>query len=107
MNMAITRAGGATIMSKKAGVSTSVLRKWRAGHSEPTRTNLIKMALAADVSVSWLVTGEGDAASPVPVSRADIDLDALEDVIVRTRRRFEQKNITLRPEAEARVIRLI
>lgn len=107
MNMAIMRAGGATIMSERAEVSTSVLRKWRAGHSEPTRTNLIRMALAAGVSVNWLVTGEGDATSPGVESSFDIDLDALEDVIVQTKRLFEQKNITLKPEAEARVIRLI
>lgn len=65
------------------------------------------MALAAGVSVNWLVTGEGDATSPGVESSFDIDLDALEDVIVQTKRLFEQKNITLKPEAEARVIRLI
>lgn len=46
-------------MSKKAGVSSSVLRKWRAGQSEPSRVNLIKMAAAADVSIEWLVSGSG------------------------------------------------
>jgi len=59
ISVAIDRAGGATSMSQKAGVSSSVLRKWRSGQSEPSRTNLIKMAIAADVSVEWLVAGEG------------------------------------------------
>ena len=47
-------------MAEKAGVSGSVLRKWRAGHSEPTRINLINMARAAGVSLEWLATGSGD-----------------------------------------------
>lgn len=59
LSVAIDRAGGATSMSKKAGVSSSVLRKWRAGQSEPSRVNLIKMAAAADVSIEWLVSGSG------------------------------------------------
>lgn len=60
MNISIKRAGGATLMAEKAGVSTSVLRKWRAGESDPTRINLIRMAQAANVSLAWLAAGEGD-----------------------------------------------
>lgn len=59
LNVAIERAGGSTSMAKIADVSTSVLSKWRTGKSEPTRVNLINMAKAANVSVEWLVSGEG------------------------------------------------
>ncbi|WP_085919057.1 helix-turn-helix domain-containing protein [Halomonas sp. CSM-2] len=56
--VAIEKAGGATKMAEKAGVSGSVLRKWRSGSSEPSRVNLIKLADAAGVSVEWLATGK-------------------------------------------------
>ncbi len=59
MDVAIRRAGGATLMAGKAGVSGSVLRKWRAGQSEPSLSRLVSMANAAGVSVQWLATGEG------------------------------------------------
>lgn len=62
MNIAIKRAGGVTKMSEKAGVSGSVLRKWRSEKSDPSRTSLIKVANAAGVSVEWLATGEGEIA---------------------------------------------
>nr|WP_163503164.1 helix-turn-helix domain-containing protein [Halomonas socia] len=102
MVIAIKAVGGATNMARKAGVSTSVLRKWRAGQSEPTLSSLVRLARAAGLSVAWLATGEGD-----PEARQrHIDLEALEEVIVRTRRIFDQKELFLKPEAEARLIRL-
>ncbi len=73
ISVAIERAGGATSMSKKAGVSSSVLRKWRSGQSEPSRTNLIKMAIAADVSVEWLVSGEGGLETTAQVEPLGMD----------------------------------
>ncbi|WP_108125780.1 helix-turn-helix domain-containing protein [Saccharospirillum mangrovi] len=57
--IAVERAGGATAMSKQAGVSSSVLRKWRTGQSEPNRKHLLQLAEAAQVSVGWLAAGEG------------------------------------------------
>lgn len=36
-----------------------------------------------------------------------VDFDALEEVIAKTRAMFKAKGISLRPEAEAKVIRLI
>ncbi|MCE8019828.1 helix-turn-helix domain-containing protein [Halomonas sp. MCCC 1A11036] len=107
MNIAIKRAGGATIMSEKAGVSTSVLRKWRAGLSEPTLSSLVRMARAAGLSVEWLATGEGTPDAGPSAGQRLIDLETLEDVIIRTRRISEYKSLALKPEAEARIIRLV
>lgn len=64
LNVAIQRAGGATSMAKQAGVSTSVLRKWRSGQSEPTLRHLCQLAKAAQLSVGWLAAGEGRMDSP-------------------------------------------
>ena len=107
MNIAIKRAGGVTVMSEKAGVSTSVLRKWRAGQSEPTLSSLVSMARAADLSVEWLATGEGTPEAGPTAGERRIDLEVLEDVIIRTRRISEHKGMVLKPEAEARIIRLV
>ncbi|PMR77058.1 transcriptional regulator [Billgrantia endophytica] len=107
MRIAIKQAGGATIMAEKAGVSTSVLRKWRAGQSEPTLSSLVRMARAANLSVEWLATGEGRPDAGPASGQWLIDLETLEDVIIRTRRIFDRKRLALKPEVEARIIRLV
>lgn len=111
MAVAIKRAGGATRMAEKADVSGSVLRKWRAGHSDPSRTHLVNMARAAGVSLEWLATGEGDpdqgAGAPTGLGSADIDLDALEDVAVKVLGLLDQRRPDLSPRARARIVRLV
>lgn len=108
MNVAIKSAGGATRMAETIGVSTSVLRKWRAGHSEPAMSNLINMAKAGRVDLAWLMTGEGSRdgggqqlGQPAP------DLDRLEEVIAKTERMLAARRASVTPEAKAKVIRLI
>ena len=53
------QAGSASALARMAGVSESVVRKWRNGTSEPSRPNLIALARATGVSLAWLVAGEG------------------------------------------------
>lgn len=112
MNVAIRKGGGVTNMAHRTGLSESVLRKWRSGASDPKRSDLVKVADAAGVSVEWLATGRED----VPGITEDgatytatprVDLDQLEEVIAKTRRRFKERGLDLTPESEARVIRLI
>ncbi|WP_088699682.1 helix-turn-helix domain-containing protein [Halomonas campaniensis] len=78
--IAINRVGGSTKMAEIAGVSTSVLSKWRRGESDPSRSRLIKMASAAGISLEWLATGEGPmvveygrAADKEPVRVEELD----------------------------------
>ena len=59
----ITKLGGITQASQKTGLSTSVLSQYANGKSEPSRTRLLSMAEAADVSLLWLATGKGDEVS--------------------------------------------
>lgn len=98
-------------MAKKAGVSTSVLSKWRRGESEPTRTSLVAMARAAGVSVEWLATGEGDpdqgAAAPTGLGAPDISLDALEEVVEKVLALLDQRRPDLSAKARARIVRLV
>lgn len=111
ITLAIQRAGGAKKLADKTGMSTSVLRSWRAEKSDPSRTSLVKVARAAGVSLEWLATGEGDpdqgAIAPTGLGAADIDLDALEDVAVKVLGLLDQRRPDLSPRARARIVRLV
>lgn len=45
--------------ARASGVSETVMRKYLAGKSEPTRPALVALAREANVNVDWLATGEG------------------------------------------------
>lgn len=42
------------------GVAQASLARWVKGEADPSRTNLIKIAEVAGVSLQWLATGEGE-----------------------------------------------
>lgn len=97
-------------MSEKAGVSTSVLSKWRRGESEPTLTSLAKMAEAAGVSVAWLAAGEGapdGSGGHARLGRPDADLDTLEEITRKVLTLLEQRRPDLSAKARARIVRLV
>nr|WP_321273268.1 helix-turn-helix transcriptional regulator [Alcaligenes faecalis] len=106
INLAIARAGGAKSLADKMGMSTSVLRSWRSGNSDPSRSSLVKMAQASNLSVSWLASGEGSPTASEPSSTV-LELDILEEIITKAQLLFQAKSVGLRPEAEARIIRLV
>ncbi|CUB06653.1 XRE family transcriptional regulator [Marinomonas fungiae] len=58
INMLSERLGGSSQLARLSGVSESVVRKWKAGSSEPTLSRLKAIAEAGGVSVQWLATGE-------------------------------------------------
>ena len=109
LQVAIERAGGATSMAYKAGVSTSVINKWKNGKSEPQVTSLVNMAKAAGVSVEWLATGRGesDQEAPSGLGEAHIDLDALEEVAVKVLALLDKRRPDLSAKARARIVRLV
>ncbi|WP_370388661.1 XRE family transcriptional regulator [Snodgrassella alvi] len=51
--------GNPNTVAKKAGVTASSVFRWLRGESDPSRTNLIRLADAANVNIAWLATGEG------------------------------------------------
>lgn len=100
-------------MATKTGMSTSVLRSWRAEKSDPSRTSLVKVARAAGVSLEWLATGEGDpdqgagarpGASPGP---QEDDLELLEDVSRAAFEELERRDLHLDPAGQARLVRVL
>ncbi len=64
------------------------------------------MAQATNLSVSWLASGEGNPAPSEPSSTL-LELDILEEIITKAQLLFQAKSVGLRPEAEARIIRLV
>jgi len=113
ITLAIKRAGGATKLAEKTGMSTSVLRSWRAEKSDPSRTSLVKVARAAGVSLEWLATGEGGpdhgagARPQAATGPAEEDLDLLEQVTRTTFEELQRRGLRLEPAAQARLVRVL
>lgn len=105
-------------MADKAGVARRTLENYFSGRSEPKGAALASISRAVGVSGHWLLTGEGEmlleeSASPQRDPAAGSgqgiahDFDTLEEIIAKTCAMFKAKGIKLRPEAEAKVIRLM
>lgn len=106
-------------MADKTGIARRTLENYFSGRSEPKGAALASIAKVVGVSGHWLLTGEGqmlleEQAGPRYMESGvgsgtmiAPDLDALEEVIAKTCAVFRAKGISLRPEAEAKVIRLI
>lgn len=52
--------GNVSKVAKQTGVTPSSVNRWLKGESDPSRTNLIRLAEAAKVTIQWLATGEGE-----------------------------------------------
>jgi phage repressor protein C with HTH and peptisase S24 domain len=55
----VAREKSLSAFARKVGISSTALRKWLDGTSQPSRQRLIAAARAAGVSVEWLATGDG------------------------------------------------
>ena len=73
----VDKAGSIYALAKKAGMPSGTIRRYFAD-SEPTRPKLIAIAQAADVSVAWLATGEGQSTGQ-PVQPNQTELHPLPD----------------------------
>lgn len=63
MQEIVDLVGNSSELARRANVSRTAVEKWRKGMSEPSRDNLIALANAANVSVLWIVTGQGEMLS--------------------------------------------
>lgn len=65
---------------RRVGISDTTIRKYLTGETEPTLSRLAAIAVACDICVEWLVTGEGPK-EPLPDSwwlNSEIDTKAKE-----------------------------
>jgi len=56
--------GNGEELSRRTGIPRSTLESYLTGDSEPKASRLVAIALAAQASVGWLATGEGDMTQP-------------------------------------------
>lgn len=59
--------------ARQCGVTDATIKRWITGQADPSRTNLVRLAQAAGVSIAWLATGEGspdNAAVQAPPPKA-------------------------------------
>ncbi|WP_165392834.1 S24 family peptidase [Corticibacter populi] len=68
------KMGSVNSLAKSAGVSQSGFQRYLAG-GQPTRKVLIALAQAAQVSLEWLMTGQGDPQPEAPTQALELDLD--------------------------------
>ncbi|CAM1000126.1 HTH cro/C1-type domain-containing protein [Rhodanobacter sp. Root179] len=59
IQLLIAREGGASALGRRCGFSEGAVRNWRDGHSDPSRARCITLARALNISLQWLITGEG------------------------------------------------
>ncbi|WP_420860869.1 helix-turn-helix domain-containing protein [Algirhabdus cladophorae] len=65
-------------LSKRLGVKLSTLKDWEDDLSEPRANKLSMMAGILNVSLRWLLEGQGDGIdAPVESEPLDTDIDAL------------------------------
>jgi len=63
--------------AKRLGVKTSTIRKWEDDVAEPRANRLSMMSGILGVSMSWLITGDGDGIDGPDVGSQDSDLRSL------------------------------
>ncbi|QSB02678.1 helix-turn-helix transcriptional regulator [Methylomonas sp. EFPC1] len=68
VSLLVDMAGGNSEFARKCDVSEGVVRKWKNGESDPSRTRLVTIANAMNVSVNWLATGEDPMCQPDSVT---------------------------------------
>lgn len=88
--------------AKECGMSDSLVRKYLAG-TLPGLDKVVVMAQVAGVSVQWLATGK----EIPPLGQPQIDYDKLEEVMTKTLLLFQKRGVKLKPEVQARIIRLL
>jgi Helix-turn-helix. len=59
IQLLIAREGGTSALARRCGCSEGTVRNWRDGHSDPSRARCVMLARALNISLQWLVTGEG------------------------------------------------
>lgn len=59
IQLLIDHVGSATQVARMCGFSEGVVRSWRDGNSDPSRARCVSLARTFNISLVWLITGEG------------------------------------------------
>lgn len=71
-------------LSRRIGIRTPTLRKWENDTSEPRANRLSMLAGVLNVSMMWLINGEGEGLD-APEEGGDVPAGELEDVLTELR----------------------
>ena len=74
----------AKALARHLGVATKTVEKWENDVSEPRANKLQMLSGVLNVSIPWLLTGEGNELEKVPEGVADMDAVLTEVRILRT-----------------------
>jgi hypothetical protein len=59
IQLLIDHVGSAAQVGRMCGFSEGVIRSWRDGNSDPSRARCVSLARTFNISLIWLITGEG------------------------------------------------
>jgi hypothetical protein len=59
IQLLIDHVGSAALVARMCGFSEGVVRSWRDGNSDPSRARCVSLARTFNISLIWLITGEG------------------------------------------------
>lgn len=101
--------GNYSQFARAVGVAQASLARWVKGEADPSRSNLVKIAEVAGVSLEWLATGKGhqqnkteettnsyrpysgEDAIVISQKRLEAAIETLEEVLHRTRKTMKPK----------------
>gem|GEM_PF-985827 len=63
------RLGGMSNLARISGISLSMIKKYIAGEADPSRTSLLSLMAAGQISFEWLATGGETAAEEHIIAR--------------------------------------
>ncbi|WP_413207802.1 helix-turn-helix domain-containing protein [Rhodospirillum sp. A1_3_36] len=80
----VSRVGNVAELARRSHLSRRVIDNYKGGVADPSRTRLIALADAADVSVEWLATGDGpmtkdSGSDAIPITDIEISIQEWEE----------------------------
>lgn len=84
-------------LARRLGVKLATIEAWESDRSEPRANRLQMLAGLLNVSIMWLMTGEGEGLAEFSSEKADTSADVLKDTLAEVRAvRAEQRRLAER-----------
>lgn len=84
----------AEVLAKRLGIKLETLRRWEDDLSEPRANKLSTLSGVLNVSMVWLITGEGDGIEP-QADQVPANLREILDELRALRAQYQRKTDTL------------
>ena len=116
LRVAIPKGETLKEVAKNVGVSLSGLRKWLSADADPSVSSMIEFSLVYNVSLLWLLTGDGNmrsdmsARNTVMHSSGVLSLEAIESIkksVQYAERIIDAHDLTLDADDRSRLVMII